>query len=176
MEKRVFILQPERSHYFWYIFFGILLIPLLGIGLVLLYRVYQNRKNTEYQLTDSTITAITPGLTSALDLANVHSVDLEQSVTDRWFSIGSLLIKTNKKTIRIRGISDPETISDIILTAANQLRTQLETERKARLQKPKMAPGVMDKMDYLTGLWQQGLISNEDFNREKKYFGGKNHG
>jgi hypothetical protein len=28
----------------------------------------------------------------------------------------------------------------------------------------------MDKINYLTGLWQQGLISEEDYKKECKHF------
>jgi hypothetical protein len=28
----------------------------------------------------------------------------------------------------------------------------------------------MERMDYLTGLWQQGLVSDDDFEKEKKHF------
>lgn len=170
MNQRVFILHPERSHYFWNILFGVLLIPLFGIGLYLLYKVHINRRDTEYQLSDRAITAITPERTSALDLASVQSIDLEESATDKWFSLGTLIIKSGTKTIQLKGIKKPASISDIILASANRLRAELESERKAKQQKPPMPPGVMDKMDYLTGLWQQGLISNEDYDRERKYF------
>lgn len=171
MNSRVFILQPERSHYFWKILFGTLLIPLFGAGLFLLYKVHLNRKNTEYQLSDRAITVIRPEHTSALDLTDVQSIDIEQSVTDKWFSIGTLILKSGSKTVQLMGIKDPGSISEIILTSAKRLREELEAERKSKQREPKAPPGVIDKMDYLTGLWQQGLISNEDYERERKYFG-----
>lgn len=171
MTTRVFTLRPEQSHYFWQTVTGILLIPLLGVGIYLLYKIHNRRKNTKYELSDRAITTITPNVTSVLDLANVQIIDLEQSATDKWFSIGTLIIKSESKSIRLVGIKSPESISDIIMAAANRLRAELEAERKKKLQKPKMAPGVMDKMDYLTGLWQQGLITNEEYDKERKYFG-----
>ena len=171
MTKRVFTLHPERSHYFWKILIGFLLIPLLGVGIYLLYKIHINRKNTEYQLSDRAITTITPGITSVLDLARVQTIDLEQTAADKWFSIGTLTINSDTKSVQLRGIKNPESISDIILTSANRLRAEMEETRKAKLQRPAMPPGVMDKMDYLTGLWQQGLITNEEYDKERKYFG-----
>lgn len=170
MPDRVFTLRPELPHYFWKILAGILLIPLFGYGLYLLFTVYKKRSRTEYQLSDRSITTITPGLTAAVDLANVETVDIVQKFGDKWFNIGTLMVRTDHRTLKLEGVKDPGSISEIIQTAAETLRSELEAARKAKVKKPEAKPGVIDKMNYLTGLWQQGLISEEDFERERKYF------
>lgn len=170
MTDRVFTLRPELTYYFWKIVAGILLIPLLGYGLYLLYTVYKQRSRTEYQLTDRSITAITPTLTAAVGLANVETVKIKQSGSNRWFNIGHVIVITDNRSVKLEGIKNPGSISEIILTAAKTLRSELEAARKAKVQTPDTAPGVIDKMNYLTGLWQQGLLSEEDFERERKYF------
>src|SRR5690625_7780673 len=79
------------------------------------------------------------------------------------------MVRTDHRTLKLEGVKDPGSISEIIQTAAETLRSELEAARKAKDQKPEAKPGVIDKMNYLTGLWQQGLISEENLERERKY-------
>jgi hypothetical protein len=58
----------------------------------------------------------------------------------------------------------------MILKAAEAERYRVEQQAKNKREQPQTSPGSLDKLDYLTGLWQQGLLSNEDFKREKKHF------
>ena len=50
------------------------------------------------------------------------------------------------------------------------LREAMMQEKKTERPEPEHEPGSMDRMDYLTGLWQQGLISDRDFDKEKRHF------
>ena len=59
-----------------------------------------------------------------------------------------------------------------------QIKLAVEAEQKRitaeQVVKPrevKSDPGTIDRVDYLMGLWQQGLISNEDYQEERKKFG-----
>src|SRR5690625_7880002 len=99
MPDRVFTLRPALPHFFRKLLAGILLIPLFGYGLYLLFTVYKKTSRTEYQLSDRSITTITPGLTAAVDLANVETVDIVQKFGDKWFNIGTLMVRADRKSV-----------------------------------------------------------------------------
>src|SRR5690625_2468614 len=129
MPDRVFTLRPELPHYFWKILAGILLIPLFGYGLYLLFTVYKKRSRTEYQLSDRSITTITPGLTAAVDLANVETVDIVQKFGDKWFNIGTLMVRTDHRTLKLEGVKDPRS-EERRVGKGGRARRRRECEKK----------------------------------------------
>jgi len=47
----------------------------------------------------------------------------------------------------------------------------LNNNKKPKKKEPIKNPSIQTgKMDYLTGLWQQGLLSDEDYHNERKHF------
>ncbi len=70
------------------------------------------------------------------------------------------------------GQPNPENLSDMISAAIRAERKRIEELNRVEVspQEEPPSPGTLDKLDYLTGLWQQGLLSDEDFKKEKKHF------
>ncbi len=170
MSKKQIQLRPEASRYFWNYIIAILLIPIFGIGLYLLYRIRKNRKETTYIVTDDAITAISGGLNERVDLVNIIEIKINQDYTDKKFHIGNLHILTGSRRITLNGIKNPHEMANLILKAAEAERARVAKARKVNRREPETIPGTTDKLDYLTGLWQQGLLSEEDFLKEKKHF------
>lgn len=164
-------LTPDWKRWFWGYFFGILLIPFLGIGLIVLWKVHQKKKSYMYQITDRQITAIGEGVSQTVDLANIKTLDVEQNWLDQKFNLGDITIITESRRISLPGLTNPQAISDSISKAVFAEKKRLEELNKIE-EKPAdlPPPGTLDKLDYLTGLWQQGLMSDEDFKKEKKHF------
>jgi len=164
-------LKPDWKRWFWGYFFGVLLIPLLGIGLILLWKVHQKKKSFRYTVTDRQITAVGEGVSQTVDLINIKNLDVEQNWLDLKFEIGDITLDSGSRKITLLGQSNPEAISESISKAifAEQKRIkELNKKEEQKIDPP--PPGTLDKMDYLTGLWQQGLMSEEDFKKEKKNF------
>jgi len=164
-------LRPDWKRWFWGYFFGILLIPLAGIGLFVLWKVHSKKKSYVYEVTDRQITAIGENVSQTVDLANITNLDVEQNWLDKKFSIGDITLITRSRQIKLLGQSNPQSLADTISTAIHAERKRIaELNKTKRPQVEPPPPGTMDKLDYLTGLWQQGLISNEDFMKEKQNF------
>lgn len=167
-------LTPSWKRWFWSYFFGIALIPVFGIGIIILWITHSKRKKVTYTVTDRQITSTDGKVSQSIDLANIKTLDTEQNWLDRKFGIGDLLLSTEMRSIKLLGQPNPEQLSDMISQAIRAERKRIEelqkTENKTREEPPQ--PGTLDKLDYLTGLWQQGLISDEDFRKEKKHFEG----
>ncbi|MDR9364508.1 MAG: hypothetical protein RI575_04155 [Balneolaceae bacterium] len=171
MKEKKIELQPQKSHNFWWYVVGVLLIPLLA-GIYLLYKKVKELSEIHYKITDKTITSVSSSYTESVDIANINDVKIDQRWIDKQFGIGNLQLITNTRKVDLIGLENPKNMADLIMKAAEAERYKIEQQQKKDRVETKSSPGSLDKLDYLTGLWQQGLISNDDYLREKKHFEG----
>lgn len=169
MAEKTIKLQPKKSHHFWWYVIGLLLTPIL-VGFYLLYKKFKELSNTHYKIADQTITTVNSEYTETVDIANIHDVKVHQRWIDKQFGIGSLQLITHTRKVDLLGIENPKNLSDMILKAAEAERHRIKQQAKQERKETNSTPSNLDKLDYLTGLWQQGLISNEDYMQEKKHF------
>jgi len=168
--KRHINITPDWRAYFWGYFFGILLIPLFGIGVIILWITHKKRTSVHYEIHDLFIREVKNNKSVKIDLLSIENVETEQSLTGRLFRTGTVVIKAAVSEIRITGTQEPHKLADTIQDAINLGHQHLKKQTGRKYGEPDHDPGTLDKMDYLTGLWQQGLISDEDFKKEKKHF------
>ncbi|SRR6056297_578460 len=165
-------LKPDWKRWFWGYFFGILLIPFLGIGIAVLWIIHSRRKNIVYIITDRQIEEVNKKISKTVDLANVNTLDVEQNWFDEKFGIGDVKLSTETRSVTLLGQPNPENLSDMLSSAIRAERKRIEdlniVDEDPKENPP--PPGTLDKLDYLTGLWQQGLLSDEDYQKEKKHF------
>jgi hypothetical protein len=170
MPDKSFNIYPEKTYHFWWFIAGILLIPLLGAGIYIIYRKYRELSSITYKVTDHQISEINQNIAATIDLADIHDISVEKRWIDKNFDIGTLNIKTGTHSLQMLGIKNPEKLSSLIMAAAEAERRRLAEINKLNKAKPIVPPENLDKLDYLTGLWQQGLISDDDFKKERKHF------
>lgn len=163
-------LFPSRKAWFWWYLLGVVLIPFLGAGIYLIYRIHKSHSAISIKITDTSITYKDSKFTEQVDLANIKNVDVEISTTYSWFNLGDLILKTETRSVKLPGMEDPEPLAEMIRRAAESERMRLTAVSKNKSSSEPEPSIRRDRLDYLTGLWQQGLISNEDFENEKKYF------
>lgn len=169
MSKKMIELQPRKSHHFWWYVIGVLLTPIV-VGFYILYKKISELSATHYKITDQSITVISTSYTETVDIANINDIKVHQRWIDKQFGIGSLQLITNTRKVNLIGLENPKNLSDMILKAAEAERYRIEQQAKKERAKNESSYTNLDKLDYLTGLWQQGLISNDDYLREKKHF------
>jgi len=150
----------------------VLLVPVLGIGIAVLWIVHTRRKQVIYEVTDRQIEHRNRKISQKIDLANVKTLDVKQNWLDKKFGIGDLTLSTETRSITLKGQSNPEKLSNMISAAVRAERKRIDelSHVKNIPEDEPPPPGTLDKLDYLTGLWQQGLLSDEDFKKEKKHF------
>lgn len=167
-------LKPDWKRWFWGYVFGGILIPFFGIGLAVLWIVHSRRKHITYRVTDRQIEERDKKISQKIDLANIKTLDVEQNWFDRKFDIGDIKLFTETRSITLLGQPNPGNLSDMISSAITAERRRIEnlSRKKEAPKEDPHAPGTLDKLDYLTGLWQQGLLSDEDYKKEKKHFEG----
>lgn len=170
MSEKTIELKPSYTFLFWWYILGLLLVPVIGIGLIILFLTYRKQSAVTYEIGNHSITKTDTSYSETVDLADIREIKVEQSWIDEKLNAGKLLLITELKTVILQGIKNPHSLSDLILQAAEAERIRLE--KKAEIPKPASdaAPVATDRLDYLTGLWQQGLLSDEDFKKEKKHF------
>lgn len=164
-------LRPNWKRWFWGYAIGVLLIPLLGLGLFIIWRVYNTQRSYLYTVTNRRIKSVDRTFSSSVDLSNIIEVSVTQNLFQNLFGIGDVKVATDSREIVLLGQEDPEQLAETLRHAVQAEKKRIEQSKNIRKRpEPPAPPGTLDKMDYLTGLWQQGLISEEDFKKEKKHF------
>lgn len=171
MSEKKIQLKPKTSHFFWNYLAGILLIPLLGLGIFIIYKLIKKQSAITYIISNYDITVIDSKTTHQITLTEIEKIDLAQNWTDRKFNTGTLHIYTQSGSSQLIGLENPSRLKNLLLDAAEseKLRLRKASEKKKDQQ---ISPTSLnlDKLDYLTGLWQQGLLSDDDYLKEKKHF------
>lgn len=170
MSDKTIQLKPKTSHFFWSYLAGILLIPLLGLGIYIIYKLIKKQSEIAYKISNHDITLIDSKVTDQIILADIEHIEVSQRWIDQKFNTGTLNITAGNKAFNLIGLENPHGLKDLLLQAVEIEKDRLSraTEKKERLER---TPSIhLDKLDTLTGLWQQGLLSDEDYHREKKHF------
>ncbi len=165
-DKRV-ILHPNWRHFFFRYLLAIVTIPVVGVGIAMLYRLQKKLKQIQYIITDDNITVSDHKYVHNVDLVDIKNIELKQSRFHHLLGIGTLQLSTSASNMKIEGITEPEKYKQILEKAI-----LLETSREKGSPVdphpgPSYQPGNMGKINYLTGLWQQGLLSDDEYHNER---------
>ncbi|PWN06661.1 hypothetical protein [Rhodohalobacter mucosus] len=168
-EKKI-ILKPSHKSLLWWYLLAVLLIPVFGIGIYLLYRFYTTHQSISYIITDHRITLKDSSVTENIDLASIVETGVFRGLNEKITGTGNVVIKTKARTATLIGQEEPGQLAELIRRAAEAERRRIEEKPEKKEKAASQNPGTLDKRDYLTGLWQQGLLSDEDFKKEMKHF------
>lgn len=169
-EEKSYTLTPSWKHYITGYLLSILAIPLAGIGLIGLYFVRKKHRSKKNIITDTQISSADTKYHRNIDLINIEKVEVVQGWWQQKLGIGNLVLHTSASEMVISGIENPWNLKNILQKAIYAEVQRQKEKEKTKPKEPEYSPGSMDKMEYLTGLWQQGLISNEDYEKERKHF------
>lgn len=168
--KKTFELTTSwKNHIFGYVI-SVLTIPLFGVGLIALYFVYKRHKRYSYTVSDTQIISEDSKYHRTVDLIDIDNVSVSQSWLQEKLEVGDVVLHTSALEVTLNGIENPFQLKELIEQAIAAEQKRHGTEQKTQRREPEHDPGTVDKMDYLTGLWQQGLVSDEDFEKERKHF------
>ncbi len=170
MSGKTIDLKPSYTYLFWWYIFGALLAPLFGIGLIVLFLAHRKQSAITYVIGDQSITKTDRNYAEKVNLIDIQEIKVQQRWIDKKLNSGKLVLITEQKTVDVVGIQNPYSLSDLILQAAKAERIRLNKKKQIPTPPSDAAPISLDRLDYLTGLWQQGLLSDEDFKKEKKHF------
>lgn len=175
-------IRPSMKTILHYFIAGALLLPVYGVGvLIIIAGVFVwNRK--KYALSDEDISAQISGKHVQVYFRDVTKAGSEvrsqlPDFLDSWFPgarYETLVLETTSGRFEFEGIPD----SNDIAAYLNNLITQREVREKASNEREqfriKTDPGSLERLNDLVGLWQQGMISDEEYQKERSKFVG-NH-
>ena len=163
-------LRPSWKYFFLSYLYSVLLIPVFGIGLIALWFVWNKHKQYEYRISDRGITIIDKEYERKVDLTEIREVRLKRDWLRKKLGVGSIVLELEDTETYLLGIEDPDYIYEAIETVVAAAKKQQEQHKKQQPRKPEHKPGSIDRMNELTGMWQQGLLSDEDFENERRHF------
>lgn len=169
-QSKTISLEPSWKNHILGYTISVLLIPVFGIGLIGLYLVRKRQKKFSYTFSDTQISSRDQKYQRNIDLVNIDSVEIKQSWLQQKMGVGNLILSTSASEMTLLGMENPANLKNLLEKAINAEKQRNQQKEKTKPKDPDYDPGTMDKMDYLTGLWQQGLVSDEDYEKERKYF------
>lgn len=168
-EKSI-VLKPSWKQYFVQYLLSVLAVPLFGIGLAALYFVRKKHLSQTFEVTDSRIASTGSKNRRNIELTDIDKIVIRKSWLQEKFGIGTLVLETSAYEMIMPGMRQPQTLKSTIEKAIAVQKKRSEKQSFRERPDPDFKPGAMEKMDYLTGLWHQGLLSDDDFKKEKKNF------
>jgi len=168
-DKTVTLTPSWKNHILGYVI-SVLLIPVLGIGLLGLYWVYKRQTGYSYLFSDTQISSRDSKYQRNVDLSSIEKVKVQQSWVQEKMGVGDLILHTSASSMTLLGMENPRNLKGLLDKAIKAEHKRLQEQKQTEPKTPDHNPGTMDRMNYLTGLWQQGLVSDEDYENERKHF------
>lgn len=165
------------------ILLGLILLPVLGIGLYFLGKAAIVYFTTELAVTNKRVIAKTGVIqrnTVEMFLSKVESVQVEQTVLGRLFGFGTVLISgTGIQNAPFRGISDPLQFRKEFMTAADGAAAPAPKEALREIAEPVVPqaepteppaakPTVEERLIELKRLYDGGLITEDVYKEQQR--------
>lgn len=167
--KEAFEFRPEWNYNLLAYIVSVLLMP-IGIGLFFFFYYKSRLDHIRYVITNDTIHAYKKKHETSIQIRHVEKMYITTNWSETMADLGTLVIEGEQKKIKMIGIRAPKEIQHAIEMARNMFEKTDQIFEKERTWHTDVEVGGLESMDNLVGLWQQGLISNEDFQRERQKF------
>ncbi len=142
------------------------LTPIIIWALVTLFH-YRRFRSERYMVSDHSIQIQTHNDDTTISLVNIRAVKGIPYSLLRFKKLGKIVITANGRQYTLKGIEDASSTATIIWQAAEAaVARQNNRNRPANFQPPTNAAGTLELMNDLVGLWQQGMISDEEYGKE----------
>lgn len=127
-EYPIFEVKPAYRAYLGLMVWGILLLPVAGIGLLLLLRAWYRVASTRYRLTTQRL-FVQKGLIAKeleeVELFRVKDVALRQGVLDRMLGVGTVVVLSTDDTaprLELSGLREPMVVKETLRNAFRAAR------------------------------------------------------
>ena len=167
MSDKQLILKTNWRYFYIQIIWGAILSPVL-IGFFILLYVYIKIQKQVYIVNDDRILDQQSGDFISID--NISEVRTKNRITRFNLTIHNLELVSHEGILILHGIENAATIKETIdqlIAFKNELK---ESEQKRNAVQVKEDPGSLERLNDLTGMLQEGLISYEDYLQERKNF------
>lgn len=173
--KKSIVLRPDWRVFFAPFAVGVLATPLFGLGLLLMRQTWLRWKAEYYEISDSDITLHTQSGRQTVPLWLIQSCRVYSEGLAGRFGLQSMVLQTAESGPQgpyvLRGLTGAEATARLVEQAGESERQRMAMRDQAAKEQPTHPSGTLEPMNDLVGLWQQGLITDEDYQRESKKFG-----
>ena len=163
-------LRPDKRHFLIPYAIGVLAIPMLGAGIWIILHYRKKWKGLCCRITNSDITLINREHQTTILLSEVSTCTVTSSRLQKRFGLGNIIIRHNDGVSTFPGIADPEPVAKLIERGARSEQERLKMREKIAQDPAPHPTRTLEKKNELVGLWQQGLINEDDYRRELKKF------
>lgn len=160
--------KTDLRYYYPIFTVGCLLLPFFGVGLLLLAYVYIRIVRSKFDVSDTHIVISSPSV--KIKLEDISKVTVSNYRKLRHYSIADISINYSSGKIKLIGIKDALVLSDAIENILEHIKQQRSLELQLKYEPTNVDPGSLERLNDLVGLWQQGLISDADYEAERKKY------
>jgi len=169
-EQNTFSLQPEFQHYIIQFAIAMVLIPVFFIGMFIIYYYRTLMRETWYHISNDRITRTFRKKSSQILLSEISELDVSYNRLHQKFGLGNVHIRGGGKEVVLEGVGNPLQLMETIQLAVDQLKRYKQIDLNPKSDFDDLKTGAAEQMNYLVGLWQQGLITNEEFELEREKY------
>jgi hypothetical protein len=145
-----------------------LMIPLIvGVPIFLYY--YHKWKKIEYVITNEKI-VIHDGEISNISYNDIKDLRIKISPPFLKKSTGDIFLVTKSSSYTLKSILDCDILFDALSSQIQQVLSRQTANSERERMSVKADPGSLERLNDLLGMWQQGLISDEDYWTERNKF------
>jgi hypothetical protein len=161
--ERVIILKPHPLGWLYHWVICVLTIPLFGIGLVAGFFLWKHIRSISYRLGDADVSIVSGQETITISWGDVSEVYAES----RAGRLGHIVIISQEIRYRLTFLEDAFSLAETINHMLASRHKMSDVPQSAPIPQVEMS---VDRLNDLTALWQQGLISEEDYQKERRHF------
>lgn len=172
-KEKVAIYKTEKTAFRSAYIIAYCCIPLLGLGFYLLYRLQKRIENSAVRFFDDRIEALNNDSVVKIYMKDLQKVSKSSTKKQKKYKLADVVVESENQRIICAGIkeSDADHLENVLTLAIDAEKKRRALQERANVQVDKnIKLGALEHMNSLVGMWQQGLISDEDFHKEKAKF------
>jgi hypothetical protein len=147
------------------------ILSMTALGAWVLVTLYQYRelKREKYLVSDHSIQVLTSKDDATISLVNITDIISRKYWWLPFADLGEIEIHANGKKQYLKGIQDALGTAGIIKLAVDAAIARARQQRRPPTYQPPTHPaGTLEQMNDLVGLWQQGILTDEEYQIEVK--------
>jgi hypothetical protein len=168
--NKTYSLQPELQHYLIPFAIAMLLIPVFFIGMFIIYYYRTLMRETWYHISNDRITRTFRDRSTHIQISEISELYVSYNWLHKKFGLGNVHIEGGGNEVVLEGVSNPVQLLEMIQLASDQLKQYSQAALNPKSDFEDLKTGAAEQMNYLVGLWQQGLITNEEYEIEREKY------
>ncbi len=147
------------------------ILSMTALGAWVLVTLYQYRelKREKYLVNDHSIQVVTSKDDSTVSLVNITDIISRKYWWLPFANLGEIEIQAGGKKHYLKGIQDALVTARIIKLAVDAAVAKSRQQHRPIMYQPPLHPaGTLEQMNDLVGLWQQGILTDEEYQIEVK--------